>query len=59
VQRRCCWRNFSAPIDLSVVGEPLLGEILTRGKRIHGSHRACAELLRHLLAERRRAWIGL
>ena len=59
-------------IDLSVVGEPLLGEILTHGKRIRGSHGACAELLRRhlfdaadflpyverLLAERRRAWIG-
>lgn len=59
-------------IDLRVVGEPLLGEILTHGKRLRGSHGACAELLRRhlfdaadflpyverLLAERRRAWIG-
>lgn len=59
-------------VDLRAAGEPLLGEILTRGKRIRGSHGACAELLRRhlfdaadflpyverLLAERRRAWIG-
>jgi predicted nucleotidyltransferase len=59
-------------VDLNVVGEPLLGEILTRGKRIRGSHGACAELPRRhlfdaadflpyvqrLLAERRRAWLG-
>lgn len=59
-------------IDLRVVGEPLLGEILTRGRSLRGSRDARAELLRRhlldsadflpyvqrLLAERRRAWIG-
>ena len=59
-------------IDLRVVGEPLLGEILTGGRCLRGSRGARAELLRRhlldsadflpyvqrLLAERRRAWIG-
>lgn len=59
-------------IDLSRAGEPLLGEIVTRGKRLAGSDEAFARLLtRHLfdqadflpyrdriLAERRQAWIG-
>ncbi len=59
-------------IDLHVVGEPLLGQILKRGRRILGSNGAYAELIkrhlfeeadfmpyrRRILAERRRAWIG-
>jgi len=59
-------------IDLSRAGEPLLGEIVTRGQRLAGSDEAFARLLtRHLfdqadflpyrdriLAERRQAWIG-
>jgi len=59
-------------IDLSTVGEPLLGQILKTGKRLKGSNAAFAELIkRHLfaeadfvphqeriLAERRRAWLG-
>jgi len=59
-------------IDLYVVGEPLLGQILKRGRRILGSNGAYAELIkrhvfeeadfmpyqRRILAERRRAWIG-
>jgi predicted nucleotidyltransferase len=67
--------RFGRPVDLvdlSRVGEPLLGQILRHGKRILGSDRCYARLLlRHLfeqadflpyrnriLAERRRAWIG-
>jgi uncharacterized protein len=59
-------------VDLRVVGEPLLGQILAHGKRLHGSDEAYAALLsKHLLDaadflpyaqrivdERRRAWIG-
>ena len=59
-------------IDLTQVGEPLLGQILARGQRVIGSDEAYARLLsRHLieqadflpyrnriLEERRRAWIG-
>ena len=59
-------------IDLRTVGEPLLGQILTHGRRILGSADAHGRLLsRHLLDaadflpyaqrivdERRRAWIG-
>ena len=59
-------------IDLHAVGEPLLGQILKRGRRIFGSNGAYAELIkrhvfeeadfmpyqRRILAERRRAWIG-
>ncbi len=59
-------------IDLKTVGEPLLGQILTRGKRLLGSDESYAELImrhlveeadfmpyyRRILAERRQAWIG-
>lgn len=58
-------------IDLKTVGEPLLGQILQRGKRILGSSDAYAALLsRHLLdtadfmpyvhrmlRERKQAWL--
>ena len=59
-------------IDLTTVGEPLLGQILRHGRRVLGSDERYARLIsRHLfdmadfapyrsriLAERRRAWIG-
>ena len=59
-------------IDLATVGEPLLGQILTHGKRVLSDDDAYADLLlRHLYAqadfvpyrdrilkERREAWIG-
>ncbi len=59
-------------VDIQAAGEPLLGQILRRGKRILGSDTHYAKLLcRHLfdqadylpyrnriLAERRQAWIG-
>ena len=59
-------------IDLSIVGEPLLGQILAGGRRIVGSNTRFAELLlkhlynqedfvpyqRRILKERREAWIG-
>ncbi len=59
-------------IDLTTVGEPLLGQILQHGRRVLGSDEQYARLLsKHLfdmadfapyrsriLAERRRAWIG-
>ena len=59
-------------IDLSVVAEPLLGQVLRHGRRIMGSDTQYGELIRrHLfeqadfmpyrnrvLAERRQAWIG-
>jgi len=59
-------------IDLSTVGEPLLGQILQTGERLFGSDGEYGSLLsRHLLdqadfmpyrerilAERRAAWIG-
>ncbi len=58
-------------IDLTSAGEPLLGQILTHGRRILGSDERFAQLLRRhliddadfapyrsrILAERRRAWI--
>ncbi len=58
-------------IDLARAGEPLLGQILTHGRRILGSDERYADLLRRhliddadfapyrsrILAERRRAWI--
>lgn len=58
-------------VDLRTVGEPLLGQILSRGRRLLGSDEAHAALLRrHLLdaadflpyaqrmvTERRQAWI--
>lgn len=59
-------------IDLSTVGEPLLGQILKHGRMIRGTTADRARLMqRHVyaledfmpyvertLAERRRAWIG-
>jgi predicted nucleotidyltransferase len=59
-------------VDIHAIGEPLLGQILQHGKRILGSDRRYADLLRRhlfdqadflpyrnrILAERRRAWIG-
>jgi len=59
-------------IDLQVVGEPLLGQILKRGKRLLGSDESFAELImrhliaeedfmpyyRRILAERRQTWTG-
>ena len=59
-------------VDLQTVGEPLLGQILTHGRRLRGSDEAHGRLLsRHLVDaadflpyaqrivdERRRAWIG-
>lgn len=59
-------------IDLYVVGEPLLGQIIKRGRRILGSDERYAELIkrhlfeeadfmpyyRRMLGERRAAWIG-
>lgn len=59
-------------IDLTVAGEPLLGQIVRHGKRLLGSDEAYGKLIsRHLmdqadfmpyrnriLAERRAAWIG-
>ncbi|MBK8754223.1 MAG: nucleotidyltransferase domain-containing protein [Candidatus Competibacteraceae bacterium] len=60
-------------IDLFTVGEPLLGQIITGGRRIVGSDSRYASILikhlfnqadfmpyrRRILQERRRAWIGL
>lgn len=60
-------------VDLLTVGEPLLGQILTGGRRLLGDDARYAALLsRHLfnqadfmpyrsriLQERRRAWIGI
>ena len=59
-------------IDLSTVGEPLLGQIIAGGRRIVGSNTLYAGLLlkhlynqedfvpyqRRILKERREAWIG-
>ena len=59
-------------IDLSTVGEPLLGQIIAGGRRIVGSDTLFAELMlkhlyneadfvpyqRRILKERREAWIG-
>lgn len=59
-------------VDLSVVGEPLLGQILKYGKRLFGSDAAYAEIgLKHVYAqadfvpyiqrtlkERRQQWLG-
>ena len=59
-------------IDLDATGEPLLGQILKHGVRLHGSDRDHGELIkrhlfevadflpyrRRILTERRRAWIG-
>lgn len=60
-------------IDLHTVGEPLLGQILRHGYRLLGSNAQFAGLIcrhftdsadylplqRRILAERRRAWIGM
>jgi len=59
-------------VDLTTVGEPLLGQILTANKRIIGDKSRYAELMlkhiynmedfvpyqRRILEERRQAWIG-
>jgi predicted nucleotidyltransferase len=59
-------------IDLSVAGEPLLGQVVCHGRRILGSDTQYGELIRRhlfekadfmpyrnrILAERRQAWIG-
>ena len=59
-------------IDLHVVGEPLLGQIVKRGRRVLGTDERYAELIkrhlfeeadfmpyyRRMLGERRAAWIG-
>ncbi len=59
-------------IDLSVTGEPLLGQVVRHGRRILGSDTQYGELIRRhlfekadfmpyrnrILAERRQAWIG-
>ena len=59
-------------VDIQAAGEPLLGQILQRGKRIMGSDTHYANLVRRhlfdqadylpyrnrILAERRQAWIG-
>ncbi|EAT58100.1 MULTISPECIES: nucleotidyltransferase domain-containing protein [Chlorobium] len=59
-------------IDLATAGEPLLGQIISGGRRIVGSDTRYAELLlkhlyneadfvpyqRRILKERREAWIG-
>lgn len=60
-------------VDLRITGEPLLGQILVKGKRLLGNDRDYATLInRHLLdvadflpyrqrilEERRKAWIGM
>lgn len=59
-------------VDLSTVGEPLLGQIITGGRRILGDDESYAALLsthlfnqadflpyqNRILRERRQAWIG-
>lgn len=59
-------------VDISAIGEPLLGQILHHGKRILGSDTHYANLVRRhlfdqadylpyrnrILVERRQAWIG-
>ncbi|RTZ76996.1 MAG: nucleotidyltransferase domain-containing protein [Gammaproteobacteria bacterium] len=59
-------------IDLQTVGEPLLGQILKQGIRLHGSDTDYGKLLarhlldeadfmpyyRRILRERRKKWIG-
>jgi predicted nucleotidyltransferase len=59
-------------IDLSVVAEPLLGQVVRHGRRILGSDTQYGELIRRhlyeqadfmpyrnrILAEKRQAWIG-
>jgi len=68
-------QHFMRPvdlIDLRTVGEPLLGQILVKGRRIMGSDTAYGDLIarhvyaeadfmpyqRRLLKQRRDAWIG-
>ena len=60
-------------VDLQAAGQPLLGEILTRGKRLFGSDRDYGRLIyrnlldnadflpyrRRILEARRKAWIGM
>ncbi len=60
-------------IDLQTVGEPLLGQILRHGVRLLGSNAQFARLIarhfsdsedflplqRRIMAQRRRAWIGM
>jgi uncharacterized protein len=59
-------------IDMATAGEPMLGQVLSHGRRVLGSDEVYAQLLsRHLLdaadflpyverilADRRQAWIG-
>lgn len=59
-------------IDLHTVGQPLLGQIMSKGRRIMGSDECFAKLLlkhlyeeadfmpyqRRILKQRRQAWIG-
>jgi len=59
-------------VDLQTAGEPLLGQVVTRGRRILGSDMHFAELIRkhvfdaadfmpyrtRILSERRQGWIG-
>ncbi len=59
-------------VDLQTAGEPLLGQIVKHGSRIHGSNAAYAKLIiknifdtadflpyrERILRERRQAWIG-
>jgi len=60
-------------VDLRTAGEPLLGQILRYGKKILGDNTQYADLIRKhvfdeadflryrndMVAERRRAWIGI
>ena len=60
-------------VDLRTAGEPLLGQILRYGKKILGDNTRYADLIRRhvfdeadflryrneMIAERRRAWIGI
>ena len=57
-------------VDIQAIGEPLLGQILRHGRRVHGSMTCYADLIRRhlfdqadympyrrrILAERRRTW---
>jgi predicted nucleotidyltransferase len=59
-------------VDLCTAGEPLLGQIITRGRRVMGSDMHYAEMIRkhvfdaadfmpyrtRILSERRQGWIG-
>jgi predicted nucleotidyltransferase len=60
-------------VDLRTVGEPLLSQILRYGRKIRGTNTQYAELIRkhvfdeadflryrnHMIAQRRRTWIGI